>query len=551
MSTISSLDEAVRNYVRPGAHLHFPATPSRANAAVIAVARRFANTDPRFTLSTTGFHSTAHLLALLRLGRTYISCFYGDTYPTPRPNPLYTTLLREGAALEHWTLLSYIAALRAAAMGHPYAVTTDLAGTDVGRGLEQAGRYLEIPDPTRTDSSVPLVAALRPDITFVHGAIGSDSGAIVAFPPYGEGFASAVSARTGVIATVERIVDESTLMRYSGAVVLPPGQVLAICPVPGGALPQPLYTPPNSGLPSYRDDTAAYLWWRKMATEPELLSRFIHDALNPPQLPAVQKAFTAQQITAIGTSPGDSPTTAQEAAVLRAAQAIVHSVHVRGHRRILAGIGQAFLAARLAHLWLARTGLHLPVMIETGLYGVECGPDADPFLLGHRNIAQAARLTSIDDILGMWACGAGRDTCLAVIGAAQIDQQGQINSTWRSPQTVLVGSGGAADLAAHAAEIIVLTRCAPDRLVTRVDYVTSPGRAVHTIATDLCTLQRTEPHSTSWTATTFINDPQTAAAIKAACPWPALTLDSTPTPLTDTGLAELRHLADDNRLTME
>src|SRR3954447_2327025 len=113
------LARAVRLHVEPGMHLHFASTPSRSNAAVREVARAFLDRRPGFVLSSTGFHSSAHTLALLGLGRRYLSCFFGDNYPTPRPNALYRTLAKEDA-LEHWSLLTYVLALRAAALGHPY-----------------------------------------------------------------------------------------------------------------------------------------------------------------------------------------------------------------------------------------------------------------------------------------------------------------------------------------------------------------------------------------------------------------------------------------------
>src|SRR5438105_4199227 len=123
VSKISTLSEAVRAHVAPGMHLNFASTPSRSNAAVREVARQFRGRDPRFELSATGFHSTAHLLGALRLGRAYSGCFFGDNYPVPRPNALYAALMAAGAEVRAWSLLSYVAALRAGALGERYAVT--------------------------------------------------------------------------------------------------------------------------------------------------------------------------------------------------------------------------------------------------------------------------------------------------------------------------------------------------------------------------------------------------------------------------------------------
>jgi hypothetical protein len=120
---------AIARHVAPGMHLHFASTPSRSNAAIREVARAFAGKDPGFVLSSTGFHSSAHTLALLGLGRRYIGCFFGDQHPTPRRQVLYQSLSESGVAFEHWSLLTYVLALRAGALGHPYAVTGSLAGT--------------------------------------------------------------------------------------------------------------------------------------------------------------------------------------------------------------------------------------------------------------------------------------------------------------------------------------------------------------------------------------------------------------------------------------
>src|SRR6185503_11899894 len=161
-----SLADAVARHVRPGMHLHFASSPSRSNASIREVARRFQGTRPDFTLSATGFHSTAHLLALLRLGTRYISCFFGDNYPTPRPNPLYAALEAEGARLEHWSLWSYVTALRAGALEQTYATTSSLSGTTLGAELAAAGQFIELPAPDENGGRIGLVRAMRPDVAF-------------------------------------------------------------------------------------------------------------------------------------------------------------------------------------------------------------------------------------------------------------------------------------------------------------------------------------------------------------------------------------------------
>jgi len=94
------LGDAIREFVAPGDHLHFASTPSRSNASIREVARIFSGRSPEFLLSTSGFHSTAHLLARLRLGRRYLACFFGDkakwriTMVSPHENETIEDALR-------------------------------------------------------------------------------------------------------------------------------------------------------------------------------------------------------------------------------------------------------------------------------------------------------------------------------------------------------------------------------------------------------------------------------------------------------------------------
>src|SRR5262245_19549236 len=273
-SKLQPLADAIHAHIRPGMHLNFAATPSRSNAAVREVARRFQGTAPGFTLSSTGFHSMAHLLAILRLGQRYIACFFGDNYPVPRPNSLYSNLLQEGAQLEHWSLWSYVTALRAGALGQPYGLTGSLADTTLGAELAVAGKFLQVPDPADRQRQLGLVAALRPDITFVHAALGDRDGNIVAAAPYSEGFWGALGARLGVIATVERVVEPEALAMLQEAIKIPAQRVLAVCEEPFGAHPQPLYASPALGETGYADDFEHYQLWRAMSQDADLFDRF-------------------------------------------------------------------------------------------------------------------------------------------------------------------------------------------------------------------------------------------------------------------------------------
>ena len=71
---------------------------------------------------------------------------------------------------------------------------------------------------------------------------------------------------------------------------------------------------------------------------------------------------------------------------------------------------------------------------------------------------------------------------IAIIGCAQVDKFGNVNSTaiiqdrtLRNPLIRLPGSGGANDMASSASRVLIMARLERRTFVPRVDYITSPG----------------------------------------------------------------------------
>lgn len=521
MNRLVPLSDAIARFVKPGMQLCFASTPSRSNAAIRELARQFRDKKPDFVLSATGFHSLLHLLGVLRLGRRYVGCFFGDNYPVPRANRLYGELLREGYELEHWSLWSYVSALAAGAYGQPFAFTRSLVGTSLGAQLAEQGKLFEIPDPSDPDRRLGLVRAMSPDITFLHAPLGDARGNVAFSPPYGEGFYGALAARSGVIVTVERVVSSDLLSTLPHYRPLPAHRVLAVCEEPFGAHPQPLHVAPAELrvlTPSYADDYAAYQTWRSMSQEPQAFSRFDTQVLQASDGAVGYRSFVSDaRLQGLRRLPASLPPppalTAEQLEptddlLLLAGRALARRVAQGGYRSILAGIGQAFAACRLAKLLLADRGDDVELMIETGFAGIDV-EDAHPFLLSRENVASATRLTSIDSMLGALCCG-GTSTCIGVIGAAEIDVDGSVNST-ECDGELLVGAGGAPDIAACAREVMVLTRADPRRLVRKVQYVTSLGHNVRTIVTEACVFERSGPGE-PWLVRDVV--PARAAALK-------------------------------------
>jgi acyl CoA:acetate/3-ketoacid CoA transferase alpha subunit/acyl CoA:acetate/3-ketoacid CoA transferase beta subunit len=555
MNRLAPLSDAIASFVKPGMQLCFASTPSRSNAAIRELARHFRGKKPDFVLSATGFHSLLHLLGVLRLGRRYVGCFFGDNYPAPRANRLYGELLREGYELEHWSLWSYVSALAAGAYGQPFAFTRSLVGTSLGAQLAEQGKLFEIADPSDPDRRLGLVRAMSPDVTFLHAPLGDAHGNVAFSPPYGEGFYAALAARSGVIVTVERVVSSDMLATLPHFRPLPAHRVLAVCEEPFGAHPQPLHVAPaelRALEPGYADDYAAYQSWRSMSQDPQAFSRFNTQVLEASDGAVGYRSFvSAARLQGLRRAPASLPPppalTAEQLEptddlLLLAGRALARRVAQGGYRSILAGIGQAFAACRLAKLLLADRAEDVELMIETGFAGIDVEA-AHPFLLSRENVASAARLTSIDSMLGALCCG-GTSTCIGVIGAAEVDVDGSVNST-QTDDELLVGAGGAPDIAACAREVMVLTRADPRRLVRKVQYITSLGHNVRTIATEACVFERSGPGE-PWLVRDVV--PARAAALKEllqaggfrfTMPGPPLTAPA-PSPLELELLARLR-----------
>jgi acyl CoA:acetate/3-ketoacid CoA transferase alpha subunit len=542
------LAEAIQSHVAPGTHLHFASTPSRSNAAIREVARAFLGTRPGFRISTTGFHSMAHLLPMLGLADRLTACFFGDHHPVPQPNPLYTRLAAQGVVIDHWALWSMVASLRAGAQGDDWVVNRSLRGTTMARELATRGDYRELAMPDATARPFPLpahtialCAALRPDITFVHAPAADATGHVILTSAVSEGLWSALAARRGVIVTVERVVPVSVTRAHPTAISLPPHRVLAICEEPFGAHPQSLHCAVELGIPSYRDDVEHDERWRELTEDPGALAAFVDRVLRAPDAGAAYRDYVGAERLAQLCEPPAVPDaaapTADDAAerlIVGAARQLAARARAIGARVLIAGLGQAFLAARMAQLQLAAGGHALRVLVESGLHDADDGAEGHGYLVAYDTAFRARRLSGIDDILGVLACGAD-NRCLAALGAAQVDRHGNLNTT-RIAGTLLVGSGGACDIAASVEEAVVLVRMQPGRMVDEVEYITSPGRAVGAVVTDRALLTRPVPHSggrsgDAWTIASVVpGDPddtlETAvAALVRDCPWPLVPAD--------------------------
>jgi acyl CoA:acetate/3-ketoacid CoA transferase beta subunit len=184
----------------------------------------------------------------------------------------------------------------------------------------------------------------------------------------------------------------------------------------------------------------------------------------------------------------DAPANAWERAAVWGARYLADRVGAIDANAVLAGAGVANLSAWLGVQLARARGREVQLTAEIGLWGYDATP-ADPFVLNHRNFPTATMLSDAETVLGALVGGAGTRT-IGCLGGAQIDRNGNVNSTWIPPKPFLVGSGGGNDVASTATECVVVATLTPARTPETCGYITSPGRTVRALITDLGTLEK-------------------------------------------------------------
>ncbi|HZO97283.1 MAG TPA: CoA-transferase [Gaiellaceae bacterium] len=140
---------------------------------------------------------------------------------------------------------------------------------------------------------------------------------------------------------------------------------------------------------------------------------------------------------------------------------------------VFVGTGLPMLAAYLAK------ATHAPeasLLFESGILD----PQPTHLALGvgdFRLMHAATSIRGLHYVLGLLQRGV---IDVGFLGAAEVDAYGNINTTviggdYHHPGKRLPGSGGANDIASSARSTVIMCPHRPERLVERVQYVTSPG----------------------------------------------------------------------------
>ncbi|HXX89034.1 MAG TPA: CoA-transferase [Acidimicrobiales bacterium] len=487
------LAEAVERHVHRGDTLQIVCGHSRWSAAAREVARQHWGTDAGFTLVMVSLGSLGALFVHGGMVRHVVTSYSGDPFPTYTPNPIFQRAYTSGAVtVEHWSILTFQQRLEAAARGLPAVVTGSLQGSSMAGN--DAFALADTPF-----GPVGLLAPLVPDVAIVHGALADRAGNVALSEPLLEGVWGAWAATRGVLATVERVVDD--LDGLGHRVRIPAHRVLAVVEAPFGAHPGGLYAP---GLPvrSYGEDIGFWAgardasrgdfdawarhWVLEPATHEAYLERVGKDHLEWLAGRSDPESWRADAAA----HPVDdrSPPSAWERAAAHGAREVAAVVASHDAQAVLAGAGVANLAAWVGVDRARAAGHAVELTAELGMLGYRPTP-ADPYIFNHRVFPGTPVLADASAVLGMVVGGPGTRT-VACLGAAQVDRHGNLNSTLVPGGPFLVGSGGANDVASRAAACVVVALARPERLVAAVGYVTSPGRAVESVVTDLGVLRR-------------------------------------------------------------
>ena len=141
---------------------------------------------------------------------------------------------------------------------------------------------------------------------------------------------------------------------------------------------------------------------------------------------------------------------------------------------VVMGVGLPLISGLLAK------NTHAPdavLMVELGVVDLTQEVIRGAGFFGLTITPNTSMICSITDVLGTMLQGGW--ITMGFLGAAQIDRFGNINTTsigpYDSPKVKMPGSGGANDLASLAERTCIVMKHGKDRLVNKVDFITSPG----------------------------------------------------------------------------
>jgi glutaconate CoA-transferase subunit B len=153
--------------------------------------------------------------------------------------------------------------------------------------------------------------------------------------------------------------------------------------------------------------------------------------------------------------------------------AVCGSKQIKNREVVFIGTGLPLIAAMLAKKTHAQDA---KIVYEAGFIDSNA-KDIALSIADSRLGYHAAGAIGLLETLGLLLQGGHVD--LGFVGAAQIDEYGNINTTYigsfEKPTVRLPGSGGGNDIASSAKRIVIIMTHEKRKMVKKLDYLTSPG----------------------------------------------------------------------------
>jgi len=504
---VTTLERAVRDHVRPGMNLYI--TPEE-GSAICELIRQFRGTKPDFTLTMVGFAEHALNLVHCGLAGKLITTTCTHLYPNSGVSKLIQqAYARKEIEIENWSLYSHQQRLMAGALGVGFMPTKSILGSSMAD--ENSESFLVMDNPFNSAEKVGLVKGLNPDIAFVHAWAADRSGNTIGIPTSPQtstdhNMWGARASKEGAVVTVEKIVSTEFIRKYSSLVDIPGHLVKAVCHVPYGAHPAGMFSPVPGLFESYAPDYDFIAEHRKASGDAHALDSWLDEWVFGCKSQEDYVSKLGQKRTALLREKANPDfwekrfghllfeesdnrvANEAEIMILVAARQITKRVLNGRHRILLGGVGVSMLSSWMTFYLLRKEGYHLDLVVGSGPYGFEPRP-GDPFYGTFNNLHTSKALYDTATIYGYFIAGKNSRS-LSVLGAAQLDKYGNINST-KTESSYLIGSGGAND-AANASDVFIVAKQSRHRFVDKVSYITCPGRNVRTVISNMGVFEKPE-----------------------------------------------------------
>jgi len=157
---------------------------------------------------------------------------------------------------------------------------------------------------------------------------------------------------------------------------------------------------------------------------------------------------------------------------------------------VFVGIGLPNLACNLAR---ATHAPNMTLIYESGAVGAV--PERVPPSIGDPALVTGSLMVApMADIFQSFLQNGKIQ--VGFLGGAQVDKRGNINTTavgpYSSPKVRLPGSGGACEIAIHAHRVLIITKLDKRAFPEKVDFITSNGKRVKKIITNMGILEPDE-----------------------------------------------------------